>query len=77
MSPEQLRRDQIWFTTKEDGQTSLYSLDSFDKNQVKSTTPYRDWYYDGRFGALPHVNYDRIASLLRPAMARNRPEQLN
>lgn len=66
MSPDILRRDQIWFTTKNDGQTSLYSLDNFDKNKVKSTTPYRDWYYDGRFGALPHVNYAKIASLLRP-----------
>lgn len=64
MSPEKMRRDQIWFVDKTDGSSRTYSLDDFDKKKVKATTPYHVWYDDGRFGGVPSVNYTKIKSLI-------------
>lgn len=64
MSPEKMRRDQIWFVEKNDGSSRGYSLDDFDKKKVKPTTPYHVWYDDGRFGGVPTVNYTKIKSLI-------------
>lgn len=64
MSPDKMRRDQVWFCEKNSGKTRVYSLDDFDKKKVKSSTPYADWYDDGRFGAVPDINYDKIRCLL-------------
>jgi AAA15 family ATPase/GTPase len=56
MSGDLFRRDQIWFTEKSvEGETSLFSLASFNKNKVRNTTPYDKWYLAGRFGAVPIV----------------------
>lgn len=66
MSPANLRRDQIWFTEKRKGSTTLFSLDEFDKSSVKSDSPYSSWYNNGRFGAIPSINYFEISNLLRP-----------
>jgi AAA15 family ATPase/GTPase len=56
LDPELLKRDQIWFTEKNKfGATELYSLDDFDKNQVRNDTNFGRWYLDGRFGALPLI----------------------
>jgi len=65
MSPDLLRRDQIWFTQKEKGITSIYSLDEYDKSTVKNTSPFGKWYDEGRFEAVPLLNYGAIASALR------------
>lgn len=65
MSPQLLRRDQIWFTEKRDGATSLFSLADFAK--LDNRSPYQAWYDDGRFGALPTIDYAAVANLLRPA----------
>lgn len=64
MSPSLLRRDQIWFVEKNEGASSLYSLDEFDKTSVKSNSPFSHWYDEGRFGALPSIDYSRIVQLL-------------
>lgn len=64
MSPEKMRRDQIWFVEKNEGNSRIYSLDDFDKKKVKPTTPYHVWYDDGRFGGVPTVNYTKIKSLI-------------
>jgi AAA15 family ATPase/GTPase len=66
MTPENLRRDQIWFTTKDRGATTLYSLDDFDKGKVTSESPYGRWYDDGRFGGIPNISYLAISELLTP-----------
>lgn len=66
MSPENMRRDQIWFTEKRNGATILYSLDEYDKSKVKNDSPFADWYNEGRFDAIPHIDYLAIANLLRP-----------
>jgi len=64
MAPDKMRRDQVWFCEKNNGKTRVYSLDDFDKKKVKSSTPYAAWYDDGRFGAVPDINYDKIKCLL-------------
>jgi AAA15 family ATPase/GTPase len=64
MSHKILRRDQIWFTEKTDGLSKLYSLDEFDKSTVKMNSPFGQWYDEGRFGAVPHLNYTGIVEVL-------------
>lgn len=51
---ELLRKDQIWFTQKNDsGHTDLYSMQDFDG--VREDTPFDKWYLAGKFGALPNI----------------------
>ncbi len=67
MSSEYLRRDQIWFTEKRQGVTTCYSLDDFDKQKVKPQSPFMQWYAEGRFGAVPAIDYQGILDLLATA----------
>lgn len=60
MSQNLLRRDQIWFTEKKFGRTRCYSLDEFDKKIVTPTSPYIKWYLEGRFGAIPAIDFDGL-----------------
>jgi len=60
MDPDKMRRDQVWFCEKNNGESSVYSLNDFDKKKVKTSTPYASWYNEGRFGAVPEINYDKI-----------------
>ena len=54
LSNELFRRDQIWFTEKDDsGNTELYALSQIDG--VRKDIPYDKWYMSGRFGATPEV----------------------
>ncbi len=73
MSPDNLRRDQIWFTQKNAGATLLYSLDQYDKSKVKTNSPFPAWYNDGRFGAVPIIAYLSIGNLVRPKQALAAP----
>ncbi len=51
-----LRRDQIWFTEKDNfGVTHLYSLSEFKNNEIRKNTPLDKWYLSGRFGGLPLI----------------------
>ncbi len=51
---ELLRKDQIWFTQKNDsGHTDLYSMQDFEG--VREDTPFDKWYLAGKFGALPNI----------------------
>ncbi len=55
LSNELFRRDQIWFTEKnEKGETQLYSM--ADVEGVRNNIPYDKWYLSGRFGATPIIN---------------------
>jgi len=52
---ELFRRDQVWFTEKdENGVTDLYALSQVEG--VRKDTPYDKWYLSGRFGATPVLN---------------------
>ena len=64
MKPEIFRRDQVWFAEKQEGATKLYSISDFEGAKVRSNSPYAEWYLEGRFGALPQVNYLTIADFL-------------
>jgi len=64
MSPKILRRDQIWFTEKNNGATTLCSLAEYDKSTVKTDSPYNKWYEEGRFGAIPNIDIGKIAEIL-------------
>ena len=69
MSPEYFRRDQIWFTEKSNGVSRFYSLDDFDKKKVTPASPFNRWYAEGRFGAVPKIDYQSIANLLKKESA--------
>lgn len=54
LSNELFRRDQIWFTEKDEmAATQLYSLSQIEG--VRKDIPYDKWYLSGRFGATPIV----------------------
>ena len=62
LDPKIFRRDQIWFTAKNSyGATDIFSLDEFDKNEVRKNTPFDKWYLTGRFGALPLIDKNRFS----------------
>lgn len=64
MSPELLRRDQIWLTEKNNGRTEFFSLDEFDSSLVKASSPFYKWYGEGRFGAVPSIDFGAVSSIL-------------
>jgi hypothetical protein len=35
--------------------TELFSLNAFDKKEVRWDIPFDRWYLSGRFGALPNI----------------------
>lgn len=50
-----IRRDQVWFTEKDDfGISQLYSLQDFDN--LREDTPFDKWYQAGKFGAVPNLS---------------------
>lgn len=62
------RKDQIWFTDKDDEGTSLYSLKEFTyfENGVRDTSDIKEKYSKGEFGAIPEP--DLISTLLEVDM---------
>lgn len=61
LEDDTIRRDQVWFTDKDkEGATELFSLDEFDKDKVRSSTNFSKWYLDGRFKAVPSLDYNRF-----------------
>lgn len=68
MTPSIMRRDQIWFTKKTLGSSEIFSLDEFDKETVTPSSPYNNWYNEGRFGAIPEVNRTKIFSFISTLM---------
>ena len=45
-----LRRDEIWFIEKNDGKSTLYSLEEFNERTDRRIDKA---YLDGRYGAVP------------------------
>lgn len=60
MSNQFLRRDEIWFTTKdENGLSSLYSLSEVvdqDGNKIRKDENYEKNYMSGKYGAIPELS---------------------
>ncbi|MCU0664788.1 MAG: ATP-binding protein [Myxococcota bacterium] len=74
MSSEHLRRDQIWFAEKQNGASRFYALSDFDKNIVKPTSPFHKWYLEGRFDAVPKIDYQTIVNALIAARSSDAKE---
>jgi hypothetical protein len=56
LDPERFRRDQIWFTEKdESGATDLYSLAEFEPSQARPDSKFSRQYLLGLFGAVPKL----------------------
>lgn len=60
LDSDTLRRDQIWFVSKDQGVTTLMGLDEYDKRYVRPDSPFEAFYKDGRLGALPRLSYADI-----------------
>lgn len=60
MKPTRMRRDQIWFSEKINGSTSIFSLDDFEKDKVKASSPFHKWYDEGRFGGTPNLDFIKV-----------------
>ena len=73
LSPNLMRRDQIWFVEKVNGCSRFYSLDDFDKKVVTPSSPFAKWYLEGRFGAVPAIDYAGLVSAIKGIQSR-RPE---
>ncbi len=71
MSSEHFRRDQIWLSEKTNGETRIFSLEDFDKKKVKPQSPFNRWYAEGRFGAVPRIDYQGIVRLLKKQESTN------
>ncbi len=55
MREDSIRRDQIWFSEKnENGESDLFALSDFDG--VRENTPFSKWYLLSKFGAVPSIN---------------------
>mgnify|MGYP003376874650 CR=1 FL=1 len=54
---KELRRDEIWFTEKNNATTSLMSLAEFkiDKASIRADLDYGKHYLAGRFGGIPYI----------------------
>ena len=69
MSSDLFRRDQVWFTRKQnDGATELVCLDEF--SEVRGDTNFEKWYRQGRFEAVPEVRYNELLRLLTTDMSK-------
>lgn len=68
LDPELLRRDQIWFVSKQKGASNLKSLDEFDKKYIRADSPFEAFYKDGRLGALPRFSYAKVKNTILTAL---------
>lgn len=59
LDKELLRRDQIWFTEKDQfGSSHLYSLADFKTEDVRKTSSYNKNYLNGKYGAISFFDID-------------------
>ncbi|WP_336210127.1 AAA family ATPase [Nonomuraea sp. LPB2021202275-12-8] len=63
LEDEIMARDEVWFTEKDDsGSTSLYSLAEFHPRRDENV---ERGYLQGRYGAVPYLNFDSIREVFR------------
>jgi AAA15 family ATPase/GTPase len=63
LDPDRFRRDQIWFTEKDEaGATDLYSLADFKPNEVRAESKFSRQYLLGLFGAVPKLAHFQEAA---------------
>lgn len=62
------RRDEVWFTEKDSAcSTDVYSLVEYnlEKGKARNDSSYGKDYIRGKYGALPYINFEDFARLLR------------
>ena len=62
MNLEKLRRDEIWFFEKKNNVSSLFSLEDYN---VRFDNVVDKAYMEGRYGAVPQIDYVELIELLR------------
>ncbi|MEU7942302.1 AAA family ATPase [Microbispora bryophytorum] len=63
LDDEILNRDEVWFTEKDaSGATTLFSLADF---RPRSDENIERGYLQGRYGAVPYLNFDKIREIFR------------
>ncbi|GGO78197.1 AAA family ATPase [Nonomuraea cavernae] len=63
LEDEIMARDEVWFTEKDDsGATSLYALSEFHPRRDENV---ERGYLQGRYGAVPYLNFDSIREVFR------------
>lgn len=65
MNSDKMRKDQLWLVEKQEGASQIISLDEFESSQLKSTSPFAKWYYEGRLGGLPSIDQRAIQQLFK------------
>lgn len=68
LDPDRMRRDQLWFVSKENGVSSMKSLDEYDRKTVRYDSPFEAFYRDGRLGALPRLPIGKVKDALLAAL---------
>lgn len=62
------RRDQIWFTDKNQfGEAKLYSLADFKSDEVRKTESFEENYINGKYGAIPFLGFFDNLNTILPA----------
>jgi AAA15 family ATPase/GTPase len=72
-----LRRDQLWFVTKDNGASKIRALDEYDKKYVRSDSPFESFYMDGRLGALPKFSYGDVKQAVLKVVMSDSAEELS
>ena len=63
LNPDLVRRDQVWFTEKDKaGVTRLFSLQDFDKKEIRAESAFERLYLAGKLGAVPRI---KLSELMR------------
>ena len=71
LNSDLLRRDQIWFVTKDKGASILRCLDEYDRKLVRHDSPFEAFYRDGRLGALPKIRYGKLKNAILSALGND------
>jgi AAA15 family ATPase/GTPase len=72
MNQHTMRKDQLWLTEKHQGSTSISSLEDFNEDSLKPSSPFAKWYDEGRLGGIPTVHYGAVRELMTPKVEDNK-----
>ena len=74
LSERFMRKDQIWFAEKHAGASEFFSLQDFDDKKVTPTSPFVQWYMDGRFGGVPNLDYRGFVQALKALQRKEKKD---
>lgn len=63
LKKEIFRRDQIWFSSKNQyGESTLYSLDDYKKKFVRNDAKFNKKYLEGEYGSIPYIDLEKLTN---------------